>query len=93
VSDKTNWEAVSKCLSAIDFPTMRHMTPASEHPERYDAIRQMLCDLNRLAREDGCIAAAWALDVIPTLAHLVAEAGIEKTWGEFYAEQEKAGGT
>jgi hypothetical protein len=32
--------------------------------ERLDGTRQMIRDLERLAIDDGCIAAAWALDFI-----------------------------
>ena len=32
--------------------------------EWYDATRQMIEDLARLARDDGCIAAAWSLAVL-----------------------------
>ena len=32
--------------------------------ERTDGIRQMLLDLYKLADRDGCIAAAWAYEVL-----------------------------
>lgn len=35
---------------------------------RADGIRQMLSDLHRLTTEDGCIAAAWALEWIEASA-------------------------
>lgn len=38
----------------------KHMTEA----ERLDGTRQMIRDLERLAIDDGCVAAAWALDFI-----------------------------
>ena len=36
--------------------------------DRFNGIHQMLCDLNQLAREDGCIAAAWALEFVSMIA-------------------------
>lgn len=43
------------------------VTPSTEHmddEERRDGIRQMVEDLYRLATQDGCIAAAWALEAL-----------------------------
>lgn len=38
---------------------------AHQGPDEWAAgCRQMLADLDRLARQDGCIAAAWALKVV-----------------------------
>jgi hypothetical protein len=36
--------------------------------DRCNGIHQMLCDLNQLARKDGCIAAAWALEFVSMVA-------------------------
>jgi len=35
--------------------------------ERIDWTRQMIRDLGRLALDDGCVAAAWAIDFIGTV--------------------------
>lgn len=35
--------------------------------EYHDGVKQMLADLEQLARADGCIAAAWALAVLREL--------------------------
>lgn len=46
------------------------VTPSTEHmsfSERRAGISQMLNDLAKLATDDGCIAAAWALEVIETV--------------------------
>lgn len=50
-------------LARIDCPSYRHM----EEQERADGILTMLNDLNQLARRDGCIAAAWALEMIQAM--------------------------
>jgi hypothetical protein len=44
----------------IITPSTAHMSPA----ERQACIKVMLEDLYLMARQDGCIAAAWALEVI-----------------------------
>lgn len=46
-----------------DRPTPTYAT-SMHRDDRLAGARQMLEDLNRLAREDGCIAAAWAADFI-----------------------------
>lgn len=48
-------------------------TKSMGHGERVRGIEQMLHDLERLAREDGCVAAAWALE------RLLAESVIVRT--------------
>lgn len=47
-------------LLSVDVPSTRHLS----RDERFDGLTVMLGDLNRLAVEDGCIAAAWALDAL-----------------------------
>jgi hypothetical protein len=42
----------------------RHMSAA----ERLDGTRQMIRDLEALAHNDGCIAAAWALEFMSTVS-------------------------
>lgn len=37
------------------------------HEERAKSISVMLSDLEMLARRDGCIAAAWAMEMIEVL--------------------------
>ena len=44
----------------IKTPSTNYMTTQ----EQLDGVRQMLDDLERLAEEEGCIAAAWALEWI-----------------------------
>ena len=39
------------------------------YDDRLASIEVMLSDLNRLAREDGCIAAAWALEFLTELTY------------------------
>lgn len=60
----------AELLSEPPTKSTAHMS----HGERLDGIQQMLADLERLARQDGCIAAAWALEkliaVAPRLADL-----------------------
>ncbi len=41
-------------------PSTKHMTPQ----ERLDGVGVMLDDLGRLAKEDGLVAAGWALERI-----------------------------
>ncbi len=42
------------------------------HGERLDGVQQMLADLERLAKEDGCIAAAWALEKLLAMSKVSA---------------------
>jgi hypothetical protein len=44
----------------IVTPSTCHLSPA----ERRAGIKQMVVDLTHLAQEDGCTAAAWALEVV-----------------------------
>ena len=53
-------------LSRVPTPSTRHMDPA----EREAGIATMLSDLHRLASEDGCIAAAWALEMVDEVGAL-----------------------
>lgn len=46
-------------LAFVVPPEYRYM----ERREYTDGVKQMLADLERLAREDGCVAAAWALSM------------------------------
>jgi hypothetical protein len=36
--------------------------------DRFNGIHQMLLDLNELAKRDGCMAAAWALEFVSMVA-------------------------
>lgn len=56
--------AAADQLSLIDIKSTRHM----EHDERADGIEVMLDDLHLLATRDGCIAAAWAWEILTTMA-------------------------
>lgn len=49
-----------QCLARLRLPSTEHLT----HQERVDGTRQMIADLHRIADSDGCIAAAWALELI-----------------------------
>lgn len=51
-------------LSHVATPSTKHM----DREERRDGIEVMLSDLNQLARRDGCIAAAWALEMLGILS-------------------------
>jgi hypothetical protein len=66
-------EKLVEVLSRVSTESTHYMTVE----ERSYGIAVMLGDLNRLAREDGCIAAAWALEMIDKLAseHLGATNG------------------
>lgn len=46
------------------YPTKS--TAHMSHEERVDGIAQMLADLDCMAKNDGCIAAAWALEFVTT---------------------------
>lgn len=49
------------------------VTPSTEHmevDERAASVKQMLEDLYLLAHQDGCIAAAWALEALKTMQTL-----------------------
>ncbi len=48
----------ARVLATKSTPSTVHMAPE----EREDAICTMLSDLDLLAANDGCIAAAWALE-------------------------------
>lgn len=50
-------------LAKHPLNSYRHMS----HEELAAGIKQMLADLDTLAMRDGCIAAAWAVEVIPHL--------------------------
>jgi hypothetical protein len=54
-------------MSRVDIvtPSTKHMSPE----ERQDGIDQMIADLTKLAEVDGCIAAAWALEVVDALTN------------------------
>jgi hypothetical protein len=55
---------VSRLLAVNATESTAHM----ELSERKEGIAQMLRDLYRLAREDGCVSAAWALEYLQTYA-------------------------
>lgn len=42
------------------------------HAEWVPVVHQAMDDLSRLAREDGCVAAAWAMIMIETTAGIPA---------------------
>ena len=54
---------LSEYLSTIPTISTKHM----EQAEREAGIQTMLNDLFHLADRDGCIAAAWALEIIAEL--------------------------
>ena len=66
MNDKTFQDAADK-LAKTQTQSTQHMA----EQERADGILQMLRDLNRLARENGCIAAAWALEFACEQANLL----------------------
>lgn len=47
-------------LANLSIPSTQRMGQF----EKYDGVQLMLSDLNALAEKDGCIAAAWALEVL-----------------------------
>jgi hypothetical protein len=57
-------EDIAEILAKV--PTQS--TKAMHITDRCTGIHQMLCDLNQLARKDGCIAAAWALEFVSMVA-------------------------
>lgn len=59
-------EAALPALVEFDMPSTRHM----DRDEREAAIGQMLADLFLLAKNDGCIAAAWAYEFCTNLKPL-----------------------
>lgn len=54
-----------------DFPTTstKYMTKQ----ERLDGIATMLDDLERLAKEDGCVAAGWALEFLTEIEPVLSD--------------------
>ena len=50
-----------------DLPTKS--TIKMTYEERLASIETMLSDLNQLARKDGCIAAAWALEFLEEIVY------------------------
>lgn len=63
-------EKLADDLSAVTIPSCKHL----EREEYRDCVMQMLDDLEQLGRRDGCIAAAWALDALPSFQRELAEA-------------------
>lgn len=59
---KSTYESIRR-LALIDLPSTRHLS----FQERRQGISVMLSDLERLATIDGCIAAAWALELAKTV--------------------------
>lgn len=59
-----DWQAVCDQLARLPTHGTEHMTEA----ERWEGVKVMLGDLHRLAAEDGCIAAGWALGLASTVA-------------------------
>jgi hypothetical protein len=57
-------EEVAEILARM--PTQS--TKAMHILDRFNGIHQMLLDLNEMARSDGCIAAAWALEFVSMVA-------------------------
>ncbi len=53
-------EDARRISERITTPSTKHMTP--QH--RLDGVCEMLDELGRLAKKDGCAAAAWALEWI-----------------------------
>lgn len=50
-------------IAFISCESTKHM----EYTERLGGVRQMMVDLKQLAERDGCIAAAWAYDLLREL--------------------------
>lgn len=46
-------------LAQLPLPSMKSLSPVN----RFESTRTMLGDLQRLAQEDGCVAAGWALEL------------------------------
>lgn len=57
-------------LASVRTKSTAHM----ETDERASCIGTMLDDLKQLARNDGCIAAAWAIEILPVLVEQLAPA-------------------
>lgn len=57
-------EAIAERPQLLELPICPHM---NERGERVAGFRQMLLDLHQLAKANGCIAAAWAIDAINEL--------------------------
>jgi len=54
-------------LAKLYTPSVRGMS----HEDRVAGITQMIADLQRLAKDDGCVAAAWALEAIDRYQYLI----------------------
>lgn len=63
----SNDELAAK-LASVRTKSTAHM----ETGERASCIGTMLDDLEQLARSDGCIAAAWAIEIMPVLVEQLA---------------------
>jgi len=59
-----NLEDIAQTLAKMPTASTKSM----DITDRSNGIYQMLCDLNQLARKDGCIAAAWALEFVSHVA-------------------------
>ncbi len=54
----------ARAISEIELPSTKHLSP----DDKLEGTCQMLDDLERLAEEDGCIAAAWAIEWVKAVA-------------------------
>jgi len=59
-----NLETARKIADKCITPSTARMSP----DERHEGVMQMIEDLAILASRDGCVAAAWALEVIESMA-------------------------
>lgn len=74
LADAFQAETVCK-LAEIETLSSKDMT----YDERVAAIRQMFADLDRMAADDGNVAAAWAADLLRDLSYLSAGTPEEPT--------------
>lgn len=58
--DKNFTDSMIEALADIPIPSTEYMC----QEDKCGGVAQMIDDLETLARKDGCIAAAWALEVL-----------------------------
>lgn len=56
-----------KQIRLVSQRVIPRCTKHMDEIDRLNGTRQMIRDLERLAEDDGCIAAAWALDFIASV--------------------------
>lgn len=64
--EKSRWTEILEFLIDLDVPNYRHLS----RDEKIVSYSQLIADLFQLSKGDGCIAAAWVLDIVESLTIL-----------------------